>query len=73
MGRKVIAEALSMSSRSLSGVRERLVEKGIIEPAQHGTVRFTLPGFRAYVRAQIDATADFAELMFAPPDELSGP
>jgi hypothetical protein len=72
-GRKMIAAALNMPSRSLSGVRDRLVEKGIIESAQHGTVRFTLPGFSNYVRAQVDASADFAELMFAPPDELHGP
>jgi hypothetical protein len=32
--------------------RDRLLDKGIIEPAGHGRLRFTLPGFTDYVRTQ---------------------
>jgi hypothetical protein len=48
--RAQIAERLGVDSRSISVPRERLIEKGVIEPVGHGLVRFTLPGFAAYVR-----------------------
>lgn len=47
--RAAIAEGLGQTSRSISMPRERLIEKGVIEPVGHGLVRFTLPGFGAYV------------------------
>lgn len=50
--RAQIAQALSVDSRSISGPRERLIEKGVIEPVGHGLVRFTMPGFATYVVAQ---------------------
>jgi hypothetical protein len=50
--RAQIAAALGVDSRSISAPRERLIEKGVIEPVGHGLVRFTLPGFAAYVRDQ---------------------
>ena len=37
-------------THAISVPRERLIEKGVIEPVGHGLVRFTLPGFAAYVR-----------------------
>ncbi|GAB2862928.1 ATP-binding protein [Nocardioides pacificus] len=50
--RAQIATALGKESRALSTPRDRLIEKGIIEPAGHGLVRFTLPGFGVYVAAE---------------------
>ncbi|MGH3414143.1 MAG: ATP-binding protein [Marmoricola sp.] len=47
--RAQIATLLDQDSRSISVPRERLIEKGVIEPVGHGLVRFTLPGFGAYV------------------------
>ncbi|WP_170981696.1 ATP-binding protein [Nocardioides dongxiaopingii] len=47
-----IAAAMGVDSRSISVPRERLIEKGIIEPVGHGLVRFTMPGFDAWVRAR---------------------
>ncbi|MGI8645628.1 MAG: ATP-binding protein [Nocardioides sp.] len=49
-----IAAHLGQDSRSISVPRERLIDKGVIEPVGHGLVRFTLPGFAAYVRARAE-------------------
>jgi len=48
--RKQIAETLGQDTHAISVPRERLIEKGVIEPVGHGLVRFTLPGFAEYVR-----------------------
>lgn len=50
VSRAEIAAALGQDSRAISVPRERLIDKGVIEPVGHGLVRFTLPGFAAYVR-----------------------
>ena len=50
VSRAQIATALGQDTRSISVPRERLIDKGVIEPVGHGLVRFTLPGFAAYVR-----------------------
>jgi hypothetical protein len=52
--RAQIAAALGTDTRSISVPRERLIEKGVIEPVGHGLVRFTMPGFAAYVRHRND-------------------
>ncbi|WP_370290957.1 ATP-binding protein [Nocardioides sp.] len=52
--RAAIAAGMGRDSRSISAPRERLIEKGVIEPVGHGLVRFTLPGFGAFVRALDD-------------------
>jgi hypothetical protein len=52
--RAQIAAALGTDTRSISVPRERLIEKGVIEPVGHGLVRFTMPGFAAYVRRRND-------------------
>lgn len=52
VSRARIARTLDQDTRAISVPRERLIEKGVIEPVGHGLVRFTLPGFAAYVRAQ---------------------
>ncbi|WP_435771904.1 ATP-binding protein [Nocardioides sp. SYSU DS0651] len=48
--RAAIARGMGRDSRSISVPRERLIEKGVIEPVGHGLVRFTLPGFGEFVR-----------------------
>lgn len=53
--RAAIAAGLGVDSRAISVPRERLIEKGVIEPVGHGLVRFTLPGFGAFVRSRDDA------------------
>ncbi|GAA3685871.1 ATP-binding protein [Nocardioides ginsengisoli] len=53
--RAAIAAGMGKDSRSISGPRERLIEKGVIEPVGHGLVRFTLPGFGAFVRGLDEA------------------
>lgn len=53
--RAAIAAGMGRDSRSISAPRERLIEKGVIEPVGHGLVRFTLPGFGAFVRGLDDA------------------
>jgi hypothetical protein len=52
--RKQIAENLGQSTQAISVPRERLIEKGVIEPVGHGLVRFTLPGFAPYVRERAE-------------------
>jgi hypothetical protein len=44
-----IAAGMGVDSRSISVPRDRLIEKGVIEPVGHGLVRFTLPGFGAWI------------------------
>ena len=51
--RAAIAAELGQDSRSISVPRDRLIEKGVIEPVGHGLVRFTLPGFGDYLREQM--------------------
>jgi len=48
--RAAIAAGMGVDSRAISVPRERLIEKGVIEPVGHGLVRFTLPGFGEFVR-----------------------
>lgn len=52
--RAAIAAGMGVDSRAISVPRERLIEKGVIEPVGHGLVRFTLPGFGAFVRGLDD-------------------
>ena len=54
VSRAQIAATLGQDSRAISVPRERLIDKGVIEPVGHGLVRFTLPGFAAYVRQRTD-------------------
>ncbi len=48
--RAEIAAGMGRDSRAISDPRERLIEKGVIEPVGHGLVRFTLPSFGDFVR-----------------------
>ncbi len=49
--RAAIAAGMGVDSRAISVPRERLIDRGVIEPVGHGLVRFTLPGFGAFVRS----------------------
>jgi hypothetical protein len=62
--RRDVAEALGKTSRAISVPRDRLLEKGILESAGHGLLRFTLPGFASYVRAQTGAADSFVPAAF---------
>jgi len=50
--RAAVAARMGRTSRAVSMPRDRLLDKGVIEPAGHGLLRFTLPGFTGYVRSQ---------------------
>jgi hypothetical protein len=53
--RAEIAQRMRRDSRAISVPRERLIDKGVIEPGGHGLVRFTLPGFGRFVRGLDEA------------------
>ena len=50
--RASVAAELNRSSLSLGPTRDRLIDKGVVEVAGHGLLRFTLPGFGSYVRVE---------------------
>lgn len=50
IGRAEIAARLDASTTSISRVRQELIDRGLIEPARRGELRFTIPGFGAYIR-----------------------
>lgn len=52
--RSGIASALGLSSNDLSPTRANLIEKGFIEAAGRGMLRFTVPGFGSYLRERVD-------------------
>jgi hypothetical protein len=54
VARSAIAAQMGRASRAVSVPRDRLLDRGVVEPAGHGLLRFTLPGFTAYVRAHSD-------------------
>lgn len=47
-----IAEALGVPTEALGMVRRNLINKGIVEDAGRGLLRFTVPGFDGFVRQQ---------------------
>ena len=54
VARRDIAERMGVRSSDLGVARASLISKGIIEPAAHGSLRFTIPGFDAFVRDRGD-------------------
>lgn len=52
--RSAIAAAMKTGSNQLSTPRARLIDKGLIQPADRGMLEFTIPGFAAFVR-DVDA------------------
>ncbi len=47
-----VARSLGVSTNDLSVARRSLLDKGLIEVASRGTLRFAVPGFGAFVRAE---------------------
>ena len=47
--RNQIANELGVEPRSISTTRQQLISKGMIQPAGHGQLRFTLPGFDRFL------------------------
>ncbi|GAA5140262.1 ATP-binding protein [Nocardioides marinquilinus] len=50
--RAAIAERLGVTSNDLSEPRRSLLDKGLVEAAERGRLRFTVPGFAAFVRRE---------------------
>lgn len=49
-----IAQEMGVSTEALGMARRSLMDKGLVEVAGHGLLRFTVPGFREYVRETVD-------------------
>lgn len=49
-----IAATMSVSTESLGMARRSIMDKGLVEVAGHGLLRFTVPGFREFVRDAAD-------------------
>lgn len=52
--RKDIAARMDVGTTAISMVRRSLMDKGLIEPSGHGKLRFTAPGFGAFIREYAD-------------------
>ncbi|MGI9155025.1 MAG: hypothetical protein ACR2FG_00050 [Marmoricola sp.] len=52
VARSNIADRLGVASGALSRPRQELIDGGLVEPAARGLLRFTIPGFAAYMRHQ---------------------
>lgn len=50
VARGSIAGALGVATEALSRPRQELIDRGLIEPAGHGRLQFTVPGFADYLR-----------------------
>lgn len=48
-----IGQQLGRSTQQLSTIRARLIDKGLVEPAGRGRLRFSTPGFDRYIRGQL--------------------
>lgn len=53
-----IAALLGVRTEALSRPRQELIGRGLIEPAGHGRLQFTVPGFAAFLRAQTENTLE---------------
>jgi hypothetical protein len=69
--RSDVAAGMGRSSREISVPRDRLLDKGVIEAAGHGLLRFTLPGFAGYVRTVLSDDGDRENADADPPRRLS--
>lgn len=58
--RAAIAARLNTTSEALSRPRQELIDRGIIEPAGRGQLRFTIPGFGHYLRHHTDTDTHYA-------------
>ena len=48
-GSGAVAAALGRDITNLSAVRRRLIDKGLVQPAGHGRIEFSIPGFERFV------------------------
>ena len=48
--RAAIAAELGVATTAVSRPRQQLIDRGFIESVGHGELRFTIPGFAAYIR-----------------------
>jgi hypothetical protein len=78
---RYITAVLGKTTPQLSTARKALIDKGLVESAGTGRLRFTMPGFADFVRHHVDApwygphvaaglAVDPAALSAAPPSEL---
>ncbi len=51
VARATIASNLGTSTNQLSTPRARLIDKGLVQPADRGMLQFTIPGFAEFVRS----------------------
>lgn len=54
VARAAVADRLGITSEALSRPRKELIDRGLVEPAGRGLLRFTIPGFADFLRAQTD-------------------
>lgn len=54
VARRKLALQLEVSTEALSRPRQELIDRGLIEPAGRGLLRFTIPGFGAYLRLRAE-------------------
>ncbi|WP_193614316.1 AAA family ATPase [Nocardioides lijunqiniae] len=52
VARADLAARLETSTTSISQVRQELIDRGLIEPAGYGELRFTIPGFAGFLRRE---------------------
>jgi len=55
VSRSAVARRLNVTSEALSRPRQELIDRGVVESAGRGLLRFTIPGFAAFLRADGDA------------------
>lgn len=54
VSRAALAGRLGITSEALSRPRQELIDRGLIESAGRGRLRFTIPGFAGFLRANAD-------------------
>ena len=53
-GSGAVAAALGRDITNLSAIRRRLIDKGLVQPAGHGRIEFSIPGFEVFVQAETE-------------------
>ena len=54
VSRAALAGRLGVTSEALSRPRKELIDRGLVETAGRGLLRFTIPGFAEFLRTQTD-------------------
>lgn len=68
-----ITALLGKTTPQLSTARKALIDKGLVESAGTGRLRFTMPGFAEFVRQHVDAPWYGRQLAAGDPDTLPAP